>query len=100
MKHFLVWIEHLPAFTGKSVEAHQQYLMTLQESGVLIANGPFQDRTGGAYILKARSLEEAGRIAERDPMLVDGGSAYKIKEWNMHMNGANSFAYRSGRYDH
>jgi uncharacterized protein YciI len=44
--------------------------------------GGFTDKSGGAYVLKAGSLEQAQAIADRDPLAVHGSSTLTVYEWN------------------
>jgi uncharacterized protein YciI len=37
--------------------------------------------SGGAYVIKASSLEEATTIGHADPMIKEGSSTLTIKEW-------------------
>ncbi|WP_249930768.1 YciI family protein, partial [Paenibacillus polymyxa] len=39
------------------------------------------DGTGGAYLIKAASLEEATKIGNLDPLIQNGSSTLTIKEW-------------------
>jgi uncharacterized protein YciI len=44
--------------------------------------GPFSDKSGGAYVLKADTLEEAQALAFDDPVHITGSSAVTVYEWN------------------
>lgn len=43
--------------------------------------GPFSDASGGAYLIRAGSLEEAKRIGHADPIIKTGSSTIVVKEW-------------------
>ena len=45
--------------------------------------GPFTDKFGGAYIIKANNLEEALIIAHQDPVFITKSSTVKVYEWNV-----------------
>ena len=44
--------------------------------------GPFADRSGGAYLLWADSLEAATAIAHADPLHATGSSELVVHEWS------------------
>ncbi len=54
----------------------------LRAEGKLEMTGGFSDRSGGAYVLKAASLEEAQALAAADPLETSGSSAITVYEWN------------------
>lgn len=55
----------------------------LQVEKCLKIFGPFSDATGGAYVIEAGSLEEAGEIGYTDPLVANGSSELTIKEWKL-----------------
>ena len=44
--------------------------------------GPFTDRSGGAYVLRAASLDEATQLARQDPLHVHDCSDVSVREWD------------------
>jgi uncharacterized protein YciI len=82
LKQFLVIIERKPSFTGESLQGHRDFLLKLKKDNVLKVAGGFEDRTGGAYVIQADSLEEAEKIVNGDPMKIENHSIYSLKEWN------------------
>ena len=83
MPRFLIITTRTPAFSVDGRANHSAYLDSLSESGKLIMRGPFSDSTGGAYLIEAESLAEAGRIAFADPLIQSGGSTCVVKEWQI-----------------
>ncbi len=64
------------------VPLHLQFLEKLANEGRLILSGGFGDKSGGLVCIKADSLEEARKIAENDPFIVNGvDKIVFIKEW-------------------
>jgi uncharacterized protein len=53
----------------------------LKKENRLIMYGPFSDATGGAFIIRAGTMEEAKRIGQSDPLVKNGSSKVVIKEW-------------------
>lgn len=81
MKYLVLAIRR-PTFRPEIGEAHQAFLADLRREGTLLMNGPFADKTGGAYVLQAEDLEQARAIADRDPLHVEGCSDLTVWEWN------------------
>lgn len=71
---------------------HLQYMIALEESGVLFASGPFFGPDGqitgeGMAIVRAGSLDEARAIIDKDPFVIAGLRAFDLHEWHI-MEGA------------
>lgn len=84
MKRFLVMLMRRPQVDPAVISLHREFLATLREQGRNEMSGPFANRTGGAYLLRAESLEEALQIAHRDPAHTSGGWDVTVYEWNTH----------------
>jgi len=82
MKRYLVLTLRKPAFDPAAIEPHYAYLDALRARGQLELAGPFTDRSGGAYLLLADSLDDARAIAHTDPVHVSGSSELVVREWN------------------
>lgn len=78
---YLVLTMRKPDFKPEFVPAHYAFLDDLRARGLLEQAGPFTDRTGGAYVLRAGSLDEAVELARQDPLNVHGCSEVTIREW-------------------
>ncbi|MGG6310615.1 YciI family protein [Paenibacillus macerans] len=63
------------------IRRHVGYLRELDQAGQLVMCGPFTDYKGGMIIVEADSLEEARRIAERDPFVHSGAENYELRTW-------------------
>ncbi|WP_201318820.1 YciI family protein [Paenibacillus sp. EPM92] len=62
-------------------EQHNNRNQQLREKGVIAANGPFADGSGGCIVYNC-SKEEFVSIIESDPLVVNGVVDYEYKEWN------------------
>lgn len=82
MKRYLVLTLRTPRFDPAVIEAHYSHLDALKARGALEAYGPFADRSGGAYLVRAESLEEARGMAFADPVHVTGSSQVSVYEWD------------------
>ena len=71
-----------PSFDPDAVPAHYEFLQNLRDRGVLEQAGPFTDKSGGAYVLHAESLDDARSLAEQDPLHLRNCSAITVHEWN------------------
>lgn len=93
MKHFFFTIQKTPkreTMTAEEVlpvlHQHTAYFKDLGRKGICLIAGPFVNQTdnelgAGCYIFAAESEEEARKLAEADPLVVEGIYAYKIWEW-------------------
>ena len=84
MKHFLVMLMRRPQFDTAVIPLHRQFLAALHEQGRNEMSGAFADQSGGGYLLRAGSLEEALQIAHTDPAHTSGGWEVTVYEWNTH----------------
>ena len=62
--------------------AHLEYIHDLYKQDKVFMAGPFTDKQGGMVIYKAASLEEARKLAEGDPVVVEGARTLELREWN------------------
>lgn len=81
MNLYLVLVMRRPQFDPAVVPAHNRFLDELREEGRVERSGPFTDKSGGAYLLRAADLAEAQAIAWRDPTHVSGGWDVTVYEW-------------------
>ncbi|MGN6513690.1 MAG: YciI family protein [Lysobacteraceae bacterium] len=81
-KRFLVLTLRTPRFDPAVIAPHYAHLDRLRAAGVLELAGPFPDRTGGAYVLRVESLDEARALAFADPLHTSGASDVSVREWN------------------
>ncbi len=80
---YLVMAMRKPSFDSAVIEPHRQFLNQLAERGQLVESGRFTDGTGGAYVVRAESLEAAREIAFTDPVHTTGSSALTVYEWEI-----------------
>ena len=81
MNRYLVTLMRRAGFDPAVVPLHQQFLESLRAEGRNEMSGPFGDRSGGAYLLRAADLVEAQAIAWRDPAHTSGGWDVSVREW-------------------
>jgi len=68
--------------------AHLEYMIGLEKRGVLFASGPLSDGAGpptgaGLTVLRTASMEEARRLADADPFVINGLRTFELKEWTI-----------------
>lgn len=63
------------------LQAHLDYVNELLEQGVIIAKGPFTDKSGGLIIYNTGSLENTKEYVKSDPVVKHGAREVEIKEW-------------------
>lgn len=82
MNRYLVMVMRTPQFQASAIAPHQAFLETLRQSGQLELAGPFADKSGGAYLIKAESLAAAEALAFADPLHTTRSSIVTVYEWN------------------
>jgi uncharacterized protein YciI len=82
MFRYLVMTVRTPQFQPSVIDAHYAFLERLRQQGQLELAGPFTDKSGGAYLIKAASLEEAKALAFSDPVHTSGSSTVTVYEWH------------------
>ena len=82
MKRYLVLTLRRPDFDPAMIEPHHAHLDALRRRGLLELAGPFSDRSGGAYLLRADSFDAARTIAQADPLHLSGASDVRVYEWH------------------
>lgn len=80
---YLVVAMRTPQFQPSVIEAHQAFLERLRQNGSLEMSGPFTDKTGGAYLIRAANLEEAKALASADPLHTTKSSVVTVYEWSV-----------------
>jgi uncharacterized protein YciI len=81
MKYLVLTIRK-PQFDASFVPAHYDFLQSLRDRGLLEQAGPFTDRSGGAYVIKADSLDSARELAHHDPLHLHDCSEVTVREWD------------------
>ena len=64
--------------------AHMANIHSMADRGVLVAAGPFDDKTPtitGVFFFKTKSLEEARRVAAEDPTVVEHRNTVDVLAW-------------------
>lgn len=82
MIRYLVIAFRTPQFDPSIIEAHCAFLDSLRQNGQLDLAGPFTDKSGGAYLIKAENMEEAKSVAFSDPVYTSKSSTITVYEWN------------------
>ena len=73
------WLEGKPHWEQKLVP-HRHYLVEIFKDR-LVSAGPFMDHTGGLVILEVENLQEARKVAENDPAVLEGKFEYVVHPW-------------------
>lgn len=76
-----------PEVVKANLPAHLAYQADLERSGNLAFAGPMSDESGdhmqgiGLIIYRAKSFEEAQRLAAGDPMHANGARSFVLRRW-------------------
>ena len=81
-KRYLVLTLRNPDFDPAVIAPHYAHLDRLRAAGALELAGPFGDRSGGAYLLRAADLATATTLAHADPLHASGASRVSVHEWD------------------
>ncbi len=69
------------------LKAHLAHQAALEKSGVMYGAGPLTEVGGkstvGLIIIRASSAEEARKIADSDPMHINGARTYRLYQWSL-----------------
>lgn len=68
-----------------NTDDHRAYLRSLHERGILLASGPFDPRSGGAFLLRlpeGDALASLDAIRDGDPFWQRGIAQYELLPWN------------------
>jgi uncharacterized protein YciI len=79
---YLVMAMRKPDFSDEVIAPHLAFLDALRAKGKLEMTGGFSDKSGGAYVLRATSMEEAQALVAADPLATSGSSLVTVYEWN------------------
>lgn len=82
MNRYLVVAIRKPEFQPSIIEQHQAFLDHLRQQGKIELSGPFTDKSGGAYIVRAENFQEAQSLVFNDPIHRTNSSTVTVYEWN------------------
>ena len=63
------------------VPAHLAYIKTLDAQGYKAKTGYWRDSAGGMLIFEADSKEDASKIIDQDPLILNHCVEYELHEW-------------------
>lgn len=63
------------------LQEHLDYVNGLLQEKIIVAKGPFTDKSGGLIIYNVPTLEEATKYIMNDPVIRHGSRTVEIKEW-------------------
>ena len=77
-----------PEQLGAVLPEHLEYMIGLEQQGVLFASGPLSTSPGqpvgdGLTILRAAGEDEAHKIASADPFVVNKVRTFELREWTV-----------------
>jgi len=81
MNRYLVLAMRRASFDASVVPLHKQFLEDLRKQGRIELSGPFDDNSGGAYLLLAADRAEAEKLAFSDPAHTSGGWDITLYAW-------------------
>lgn len=72
-----------PGERKATLDEHLVWMEEQHVRGTIIFSGPSPDLKLGMYLIRAKSYEEADRIAASDPYTAAGDSTYELQQWNV-----------------
>lgn len=76
---FVMLMENKNKLTQEVIQRHVDHLKKLDDQGKLVLCGPFSDYSGGMVILKVLSLDEAEKVCQSDPYILEGYKTYELR---------------------
>lgn len=67
----------------RHVPAHVEYVRALNDRGHRARSGYWVGREGGMMLFDAVDKQEARRILEQDPLILNGCVDYELHEWRV-----------------
>ena len=77
------WSEATQYEKQPGIDSHLDYWQSLYYREVLLMSGPWQDQTGGIFIVRANSPEMVESIIVQDPGVVAGLITATVKQWRV-----------------
>jgi uncharacterized protein YciI len=77
------WVEGLRYEEQPNITTHLAYWQSLYYQEILLMSGPWQDDSGGIFILRANDRETVTKIVAQDPAVIDGAITTEINEWRV-----------------
>ena len=65
------------------IPAHKAYVKKLIAKGYEAKTGYWKELGGGMLLFKAKSLDEAKKIVENDPLIKNGCVEYELHQWQI-----------------
>ena len=65
------------------LENHLAYWQEHYIKEVLLMSGPFEDQSGGVFIVRAKDIEAAQRLVTEDPAVVSGKIQASVHRWRV-----------------
>jgi uncharacterized protein YciI len=81
MNRYLIVLMRRPPLDPAVVPLHLAFLEALRQRGQVELSGPFGDESGGAYLLRAETLDDALAMVHDDPAYRSGGWDITVHEW-------------------
>jgi uncharacterized protein len=84
MKYFCAFLKMKDAEKNATYrQQHMDFLLEKEKEGKIFARGRFTESKGGLVVYVADSFEEAMKLAESDPLVVNGARFLELYEWEM-----------------
>ena len=81
LSRYLVLTRRTADFEPAVLAPHRAFLAALRAQGRIELSGPFTDGSGGAYLLRAESLERARELVAADPLAISAAASISVHEW-------------------
>jgi uncharacterized protein YciI len=77
------WSEATQYEKQPEIDDHIAYWQSLYYREVLLMSGPWQDQSGGIFIVRADNREMVNAIVAQDPGVLSGLITSSVKEWRV-----------------
>jgi uncharacterized protein YciI len=77
------WVEDRRYEHQPDIDAHLEYWKGLYYQEILLMSGPWQDQSGGIFVVRASDKSTVDAIVERDPAVIGGIIKANIHQWRV-----------------
>ena len=79
----VAWVEGLRYEHQPHIDAHLDYWQGLYYQETLLMSGPWQDESGGIFVVRSSDRKTVDAIVESDPAVISGIIKAKVHQWRV-----------------
>lgn len=87
----LSWDASVAFDSQPGMKAHLSYLSRLHDNDIVLMEGPLVDAEGAVMLVRTGSMEQAKRIVEEDPAIINRILTATVQGWRVEMSSMRQF---------